>query len=286
MAAALCERAGATARAAQHRGEGRPSHSHQGGLVFCVNHYHAGLTLDVISATLLAADRRRARTSDECAIVVGNRVRADDSARSRLLRAIAARFFRRWRANVLRVRTHTSDAPIGIAELREWRSRTATAPTLVFPEGAANGELGGMRSGVGRWLRGLRVAVIPVGVWWAEDRWRVAFGAPVAWSQRRDLLDVQLGLAMAELLPAELAPAVIRPPSTPARSSGSPNDPRAGRRSGRRALRPRSTASRRSTTPSPTVGSSTSESPDASSAAAHGCSECGRKENALALAQS
>jgi len=35
----------------------------------------------------------------------------------------------------------------------------------------------------------------------------VAFGAPLAWSSRRDLQDLQLGLAMAELLPAELAPA-------------------------------------------------------------------------------
>jgi 1-acyl-sn-glycerol-3-phosphate acyltransferase len=177
-----------------------------GGLVFCVNHYHAGLTLDVIGATLLAADRTRARTSEECAIVVGNRVRANPSTKSRFLRGIAARFFRCWSANVLRVRTQTSDSPIGIAELREWRIRTTSAPTLVFPEGVANGELGGMRGGVGRWLRGLRVPVIPVGVWWAADRWNVAFGAPLVWSQRRDLLDLQLGLAMAELLPAELAP--------------------------------------------------------------------------------
>jgi len=177
-----------------------------GNVVFCVNHYHAGLTLDVISATLLAADERRPRTSDACALVVGNRVRAGASWRSRVARGMAAWFFRRWEQNILRVRTHTSDAPAGIGELRTWRRRTREAPTLVFPEGAANGALGSMRPGVGRWLRGLGVPAVPVAVWWGGDRWNVAFGAPLVWSGRRDLLDLQLGLAMAELLPRELAP--------------------------------------------------------------------------------
>ena len=63
-----------------------------------------------------------------------------------------------------------------------------------------------MRPGVGRWLRGLGVPAVPVAVWWGGDRWNVAFGAPLVWSGRRDLLDLQLGLAMAELLPRELAP--------------------------------------------------------------------------------
>lgn len=48
---------------------------------------------------------------------MGNRVRADASRWSLFLRGLAARFFRRWGKNVLRVRSTTSDVPIGISEL-------------------------------------------------------------------------------------------------------------------------------------------------------------------------
>jgi len=37
-------------------------------------------------------------------------------------------------------------------------------------------------------------------------RWRVVFGAPLDWGPDRRLRDVQLGLAIAELLPVEVAP--------------------------------------------------------------------------------
>lgn len=62
-----------------------------------------------------------------------------------------------------------------------------------------------MKAGVGPWLRGFEVPVVPVGVWWGATGWNVVFGAPLTWSSRRDLQDLQLGLAMAALLPAELA---------------------------------------------------------------------------------
>jgi len=179
----------------------------EGGFVFCVNHYHAGSTLDVVSATLLAAERTRPRVGDETTIVVGQRLRAGAPWFARSLRWVAARFFRRWGANVLRIRTGTAGA-IGIAELRAWRARATKAPTLVFPEGAANRELGSMKEGVGPWLRGFDVPVIPSGCGGArqDGTWRSvrrSRGRHVAICRK----DLQLGLAMAELLPAELAPA-------------------------------------------------------------------------------
>jgi hypothetical protein len=137
---------------------------------------------------------------------VGHRADPRSGWRRRWLRATAGWFFGRWRANVLRIRTGNGGVP-GVAALRAWRKRAATGPTLVFPEGVANRELGSMRAGVGRWLCGLDVPIVPVAVWWKSDQWNVAFGAPLLWTPRRDLRDVQLGLAMAELLPRELAPA-------------------------------------------------------------------------------
>ena len=179
-----------------------------GGVVFAVNHYHAGLTLDVVSATLLAAATVRPGVSEQCTVVVGRRApRASSSFFRKVMRWSAHRFFARWDANVLRI--PTGAGPGGVAELRAWRKRAARAPMLVFPEGVANRELGDMRAGTGRWLKGLAVPVVPVGAWWAGTGWHVAIGAPIAWSSRRDLLDLQLGLAMAELLPTELAPAWI-----------------------------------------------------------------------------
>jgi hypothetical protein len=46
--------------------------------------------------------------------------------------------------------------------------------------------------------------------WYAPNRaragWRVRFGTPIVWSARPDAYDLQLGLAMAALLPPALAP--------------------------------------------------------------------------------
>jgi len=178
----------------------------EGGFVLAVNHYHAGLTLDVVAATLLSASRARRGVTDACTVVVGRRAPRHAPTRwRRLVRSVAAAFFRRWSANVLCIPTG-GDSP-GVGELRAWRSRVADQPVLVFPEGVAGRELGSIRPGAGRWLAGLHVPVIPVGVWWGDAGWNVVFGAPISWSTRRDLRDLQLGLAMAALLPRELAPA-------------------------------------------------------------------------------
>ncbi|MBS2012676.1 MAG: hypothetical protein JST00_07315 [Deltaproteobacteria bacterium] len=181
-----------------------------GAFVFAVNHYHAGLTLDVVAATLRAAARARPRIDDECAIVTGHRVATPGAARPsrfvRALRWLAGRFFARWSANVVRIRIGASEGVFGLAGMRAWRARAEEGPTLVFPEGVARGDLTAMREGSGSWLASFGMPVVPTGVHWAGDRWRVAFGRPITWARRRDLRDVQLGLAIAALLPPELAP--------------------------------------------------------------------------------
>lgn len=182
-----------------------------GAFVFAVNHYHAGLTLDVVAATLRAAARARPRIDDECAVVTGHRVAMPSATKPRrfvrALRWLAGRFFARWSANVVRIRIGASDGVFGLAGMRAWRARAEAGPTLVFPEGVARGDLTAMREGSGAWLASLGTPVVPTGVHWAGDRWRVAFGRPITWARRRDLRDVQLGLAIAALLPSDLAPA-------------------------------------------------------------------------------
>lgn len=176
----------------------------RGGVVFAVNHYHARLTFDVIAATLHAAARVRAGVADACTVVVGQRLRGGTVGRLRRFgRACADWLFSRWGANAVRIPT---DARLGVAALRTVHKRAAEGPVLVFPEGVAKGAFVDLRPGAGRFAAGLGVPVVPVGVVHEAGRWRVSFGAPIAWSVDRDLHDVQLGLAIAALLPAEAAP--------------------------------------------------------------------------------
>lgn len=177
-----------------------------GTFVLAVNHFEAGQSLDVIAAVLAAAARARPGVGDDCLVVVGQRARSGPASRwSDLARWLAGGFFRRWAPNVIRIPTG-GGAP-GLAALRAWRRRMERQPALVFPEGIAGRELGSMRAGAGRWLGGLSVPTVPVGVWWCEAGWSVAFGAPIDWARRADLHDLQLGLAIAALLPASIAPA-------------------------------------------------------------------------------
>jgi hypothetical protein len=64
-----------------------------------------------------------------------------------------------------------------------------------------------IREGSGRWLASFDVPTIPVGVWWRDDKWHVHYGKSIDWARRSDLRDLQLGLSIATLLPAEIAAA-------------------------------------------------------------------------------
>jgi hypothetical protein len=172
----------------------------RGPFVLAVNHHRAGATMQVVAAAVLAAARARPDVADACALVIGQRTGA-----RRWARAIAAAVFRRWARNVIRVPTHNEQP--SLASLRAWRRRVAEQPVLVFPEGRAAPAFGDIRPGAGRWLASLKAPILPVAVWPHEGGFRVELGHPMEWAKRAELHDLQLGLAIAAMLPAELAPA-------------------------------------------------------------------------------
>lgn len=165
--------------------------------VLAVNHFEAGRTLDTIATVLSALER-----PDDVLLVVGHRERPDAGWATRAIRSGIRRLLGRWSDNILRVRTDRAD----VASLRRWRTRARRQVVLVFPEGRASRELMDVRPGAGRWLGALGVPTVPVAVHCSASGWHVAFGPPLRWSARPELRDLQLGLAMAALLPAELAP--------------------------------------------------------------------------------
>jgi len=173
-----------------------PSH---GNFVLAVNHFNGRAALDVGAAVLQAAAKARPDALDSMLIVIGTRPRkASQVAR------ILDWLYKRWSYHTVRILIHNAQA--SLAGLREWRKRDQ--PIFVFPEGRGQLELGQIRQGAGKWLSLLGKPVIPVAVWWHQETgWHVVFGEVIVWSHRSELRDVQLGLALATLLPPELTSA-------------------------------------------------------------------------------
>lgn len=177
------------------------------GFVLAANHYHGWPAFDVVGAVFAAASRGRPDVADRLAIIVGRRERVRQGKPpipARLTRRLLNFAYQRWSANVERLPLGNQRA--SIQTLREWRSRARQQPTLVFPEGKARLQFGLVRPGAGRWCARLGVPVVPVGVWYYEGGWQVRIGKPIEWARRAELHDVQLGLAIADLLPPEIAP--------------------------------------------------------------------------------
>lgn len=185
-----------------HRAEHLPR---SGSFVLTANHYRAPM-LDVIAALLLATAAVRPDAAGALLLVSGRRASRKGGRRAGLLtRPLVGWVFRRWEPGVLRI-------PLGNVRastegLRVWRQRAREQPSLVFPEAQSRPALGAIRPGAGRWLAALGVPAVPTGIWPEGGRWQVRFGPPVAWSPRPELRDHQLGLAIADLLPPDLAPA-------------------------------------------------------------------------------
>ncbi len=176
----------------------------EGPVVFAVNHFRAGLTMGTVSAVLTAATRGRPGVAREAMLVVGAPPRPATRRLVRLVRALFGVFWARWSHVVVRV-PMAGGGP-HLAALRAFREAARARPVLVFPEGRAAPLFADIRPGAGRWLGSLGVPIVPVGVFRSDEGWTVTFGPPVRWSPRSDLRDVQLGLAIASLLPRELAP--------------------------------------------------------------------------------
>ncbi len=177
-----------------------------GAFTFAVNHFKNGQSLGVVSAVLASASKRRPELKDNYLLVVGQRVSARAVAHpfvSAVSRRIARWICSRWQKNLLHI-------PIGndrpsIDYLRAWRKRVRQQPCILFPEGKADMQFDAVRNGCGRWLASFGVPIIPVGVWWHGGRWQVRFGKSIKWTRRSELRDLQLGLSIASLLPAEIA---------------------------------------------------------------------------------
>lgn len=177
-----------------------------GAFILAANHYSGRAALDTVAAVLAALGQARPDAVEQITVIVGqnrktpkNRVQAFIFRRAvRLLDAGYAR----WQANIVRIPLKNPDPnPSG---LRDWRRRDQ--PAFVFPEGRASVPFGAIRRGAGRWLAAFDLPVVPVAVWWRDgEGWTVRFGTPLEWTPRADLRDVQLGLAMAALLPSALA---------------------------------------------------------------------------------
>lgn len=185
---------------------GRENLPSSGPFILAVNHFSGRAAFDTVAAVLSAVSVTRQDALSTITIIVGQRRVIVASPFQRMMIALGRKIvdfvFRRWRAHVVRIPLKNPGPDL--AGLRSWRERRQ--PVFVFPEGRAGVSFGSIRRGAGRWLAALDLPVIPVGVWWMQDiGWTVTFGAPLEWTHRADLLDVQLGLEMAALLPEALA---------------------------------------------------------------------------------
>ena len=172
-----------------------------GGFMLACNHYLPRTVMRTVAAALTGLSLVRPELVDDVVLIVGEDRNRKRSLLGKLTKRMADWLHRRWHRNVLTI-------PMGgepsLSALKQWRREAAQHPVFVFPEGRASTHFQKVRDGSGRWLRGLKVPVIPMAVWHQNRCWHVRFGAPVDWCGEDD--DFQLARAMAEILPPELAP--------------------------------------------------------------------------------
>jgi len=184
----------------------------EGSFALAVNHTMRRWTPRLLSAIHAATLEKRPEYARQWIVIVGYR-EAKLEGRGQpgrfivlTLRRIHTWIYRRWSYNALRLPMDNQRA--GLQALRNWRLRARYQPSVVFPEGRGAKTFEQVRPGAGRFLAGLGVPVLPVSVWWEEDkqRWQVVFGPSISWSVENRLHDLQVGLEIAYALPPEEAP--------------------------------------------------------------------------------
>lgn len=178
--------------------------SASGALTLAVNHYNGRASLDVAAAVLHAVSERRPDLVRDILFIVGQVQRDRHGLPAKLFLRVSDWVFRRWARHAQRIPLRNSaPSPVG---LRGWSGRNQ--PVFVFPEGKARLSFGAVRHGSGRWLAAQPMPTVPVAVWWVRgEGWHISIGRPLRWSDRPHLHDTQLALAIAALLPPDLAPA-------------------------------------------------------------------------------
>ncbi len=177
-----------------------------GSFTLAVNHFHGSWTPFVVAAVLAAVRRGRPEVVDDIAIVIGQR--ADNGKKrffiARWIRAVVLWVLEKWKHNIVNI--PLGNTTVSIDSLRTWKRVAKERPTLVFPEGLANVTFERVRPNAGVFARSLNVPCVPCAVWCYQGRWYVQFGEPILWAENPELSDLQVGLSIARLLPADLTP--------------------------------------------------------------------------------
>jgi hypothetical protein len=181
-----------------------------GSFVLAANHYKQGNSLDQLACCIQAISLARPELANELLIVVGQKEKTSSRGKlSRFTRYFSQSVLARWSRNVVRVTMDNGEkgAPSNLMKgLRAWRKRVNEQPCFVYPEGKVNSSFQDIRPGAGRWLKSFNIPVIPTAIWAEHGQWHVRFGETISWSEKAGLEDLQLGLAIADLLPAPMAP--------------------------------------------------------------------------------
>lgn len=177
-----------------------------GSFTLAVNHFHGSWTPFVVAAVLAAVRRGRPEVVDDIAIVIGQR--ADNGKKrifiARWVRATVRWVLEKWKYNIVNI--PLGNSTVSIDSLRTWKRIAKERPTLVFPEGLANVTFERVRPNAGVFARSLNVPCVPCAVWCHQGQWHVVFGESILWAENPELSDLQVGLSIARLLPADLTP--------------------------------------------------------------------------------
>lgn len=175
-----------------------------GPFILAVNHVQGvGPVPTLLGAVLAALSQGRPSAVDEILVLAGMRNRKDAGGLvRRLARSIWGWVKQRWSKHIIEIPMAAEKQSPKL--LLNWRKAASEKPSLLFPEGIARPLFGPVREGCGNWLQFMKVPVIPVAVWWQENGWHIRLGPPITWAAKTELHDLQLGFAIAEMLPEQM----------------------------------------------------------------------------------
>lgn len=184
--------------------EGEPELPQGSPFVLAANHVSGvGHITSMVAAVLKGLGDAHGSIVDEVAVVAGTRLAPRPGGiLQRGWRNIWTWAKARWSYNLIETQMLGEQASAQL--MLKWRRKAARQPTLLFPEGVPRPLYGPVRPGSGNWLQSMKQPVLPVAVWWHGGAWHVRFGKAIRWSEKSELHDLQLGLAIADLMPRQM----------------------------------------------------------------------------------